>query len=131
MEKSYAKDRFRWSYGQSVLQVSTDLSNELEKYSKNELALRADLSSAHCPVSRHTALLTAPQFLNLSDAPTQTKVRKLFTGTYELELVSKSYQHSVQVDLPGAAYRCDDYSDLYDGTPRVVTLEISSKTTLN
>ncbi|WP_269523046.1 beta-mannosidase [Coraliomargarita parva] len=115
-------------YGESIMQESLDFTEELASHGKTNLLLRAEMKAGDYPVSYKTALFSTPRFINLERAPIIANVTPVESGVYELELLTKSYHHMVQIDLPGIEFKCsDNYFDLHAGTSRVITLEIPSK----
>jgi beta-mannosidase len=117
------KKRVSLRYGESARQLSLDFGAEMERYSASSLYVRAHLTIGGRIVSRQTAYLSAPRYLELQKASVRTTLRRKSPGDYELTLLSRVFQPSTAFDLTGIAYRAEDnFIDLYPNEPRRILL---------
>ena len=119
-------------YGESVKQLSLDLGAEMKKYGAATLYLRAELVIGGEVVSRQTAFLTAPRFLNFAKAPIRVGIKKRAACEFQLSFRSRVFQPFTAFDLSGVAYRADDnYIDLYPDEPRRVVVRTAKDVTIS
>ena len=108
-------------YGEAVRQLSLDFSAEMAKYGAASLYLRAELAIAGRTVSRQTAYLTAPRYMELTKAPIRVALKKTAPRRYVLTLTSKVFQPAAAFEMPGIVHRADDnFVDLHPGEPREI-----------
>jgi beta-mannosidase len=112
-------------YGKVVREFSLDFASEIAKYGASTLYLRATLSVGGKEVSRRTAFLTAPRYLQLRKSKVDVKIRKVESGRYVLQFKSGIFQHAVAFHLKGIAYRAqDNFFDLYPKESHVVEVTL-------
>jgi len=110
-------------YGEAVRQLSLDFEEEMKKYGAALLYLRAELTIDGRTVSRQTAFLTAPRFLELQKRPIRVGLKKTGPRRYVLTLQSPVFQPATAFELPGIAHRAEDnFVDLHPGEPRQIEL---------
>jgi len=124
------KKSVKLRYGQSVKQIHLDLAKDIKALGAPTLYVRIELQTASGAVSRQTAFLTAPRYMQLQPAVIRRSLKKVAPGVFALSLSSKTYQHAVQFHFRGTAYRAEDnFFDLFPGEKRTVEIRVASDVT--
>jgi beta-mannosidase len=101
-----------------------ELAAQLARHGKAAVYLQLWLDQGGERVARNTAFFTAPRFMDLPRERLRPRVKRLEARTFELTFQSRTFQHQVECELPGATRAIsDDYFDLFPGTPHRVVLE--------
>jgi beta-mannosidase len=110
-------------YNESAKQLSLDFAAEMKKHGVASLYLRVELAVGNKVVSRQTAFLTAPRYLDLQPGKVETQIKKLGTAKFALTLSSKVFQHAVSFHFKKTAYRAEDnFFDLFPGSKRRIEI---------
>jgi beta-mannosidase len=110
-------------YGQSHRQKTLDLSKSVKAHGARNILLRVRLETENGGISEDTIFLTAPRLIEFVRAPISTTVERTAQREFQLGFQSRSFQHAVQVDLPGIAHKLgDNFFDLYPGEVRKIPL---------
>ncbi len=117
-------------YGESQKLATLDFADAIAQHDRRQLYLRLWLEAGEQILSQQTVFFTAPRFLNLRRAPVQSRVLGQHAGAIEIEFLSPVFQHSVEFDLAGTAYRAsDNFFDLYPNVPQHVLVRADDLTT--
>ncbi|CAN5341664.1 glycoside hydrolase family 2 TIM barrel-domain containing protein [soil metagenome] len=110
-------------YGESVKQLTLDFAREMRRWGARRLYLRVELESGGAVLSRQTVFLTAQRYLDLPAAPIRRTVRKIAPSRYEVDFISRVFQHAVAFHFRDTSYRAEDnFFDLFPGETRTINL---------
>ncbi len=116
-------------YGEAVQQATLDFADAIAQHGRRQLYLRLWLDIDNAAVSEQTVFFTAPRFLNLRRASIASKVHSQSDGSAEIEFSSPVFQHRVEFDIPGMAYRAsDNFFDLFPNVPHRVVVRAEKLT---
>ena len=108
---------------ESVKQLELNFEAEMKKHGANELYLRVELVRGSKVVSRQTAFLTAPRYLDLQPGKIEAQLKKTGAGKFDLTLSSKVFQHMVAFHFQKTRYRAEDnFFDLFPGIKRRIEI---------
>jgi beta-mannosidase len=117
------KKRVSLRYGEAKKQLALDFGKEIKSFGAASCYFRAELILGGQVVSRQTAYLTAPRYLELKNAPVRTKLKKTGPSQFTLTLTSSVFQPSTFFELPGISHRANDnFIDLFPDEPREIFL---------
>jgi len=126
-----ARKAVRLRYGESVRQMTVDLSSWIERFTRDALYLRIGLKIGGERVSEETVFLTAPRFLNLPAARTRAAIRMRGAKRAEIVFRSSAFQHRFSFDLRGVRFRCsDNFFELYPDEPKTVVVDFECPQTV-
>jgi len=126
-----ARKAVRLRYGESVRQMTVDLSSWIERFTRDALYLRIGLEIGRERVSEETVFLTAPRFLNLPAARTRAAIRMRGAKRAEIVFRSSAFQHRFSFDLRGVRFRCsDNFFELYPDEPKTVVVDFECPQTV-
>jgi len=118
-------------YGESVRQLTLDLTADLARYHRDNLVLRIALDVGGRCVSEESVLLTPPRFANLPRGKTKVSIRKNGTTSAVLTFASPVFQHFFAFELPGLAHRAsDNFFELFPHEPKAITVTFPQPTTV-
>jgi beta-mannosidase len=115
-------------YGQSVLQETLDLGEQLTAHGRDHLYLRIALDVNAETVSEDTVFLTPPRFIDLPRGPvTVTSEATSSPNEIKLSFTSPVFLHRFHFDLPGSDFSAtDNFFDLHPNEPKTVTVTLNS-----
>ncbi|MBL9204872.1 MAG: glycoside hydrolase family 2 protein [Opitutaceae bacterium] len=112
--------------GESVRQITLDLSRPMASFGRENLYLRIALDQGGSTVSEDTVFLTPPRFLALPRGRIKVSAKVVSPGEIDLTLSSAVFQHRVWIEVPGLQpHFSDNAFELYPNEPR--TLRVSLK----
>ena len=108
-------------YGEAIRQITLDFGKDMAKHGARSLYLRVDLRIGRKTLSRQTAFLTAPRFLELPKGKLRVEVKKKGEKRFSLRFSSPVFQYQVGFHQRKTAYRAaDNFFDLDPGEVRVI-----------
>ena len=114
-------------YGEARRRLSLDFGDDMKKYGAASLYVRAELSIGGQVVSRQTATLTAPRYLDLQKAPIRVALKKTADRQFEITLTSRVFQPHTAFDFPGIPHRADDnFIDLHPRESRRMVIRTAA-----
>lgn len=114
----------RLRYGESVRQMTVDLSSWIARHTRDAIYVRIGLEIGGERVSEETVFLTAPRFLNLPEARTRAAIRMQGAKRAEIVFRSTAFQHRFSFGFSGVRFRCsDNFFELYPEEPKTVIVE--------